>query len=150
MTSRRTKTVVPYTADEMFDLVADIEKYPDFIPYCVALRTLGDDVEDGRGTLTAEMIVAYKAFRERFKTRVALDRENKRIEVDYLEGPFRKLHNLWRFTDMDEGSEVDFTIDFQFRSFFLQAAAASVFERAFEKMSDAFVTRAHEVYGDWN
>lgn len=131
----------------MFDLVADVESYPDFLPHCVALRILSQDVDDGAGTLTAEMVVAYGAFRERFKSCVRLDRASRTIEASYLDGPFRKLYNFWRFVDMPGGSEVDFTIDFEFRSLFLQAAAATVFERAFEKMSDAFIIRAEEVYG---
>ncbi|MEQ8177464.1 MAG: type II toxin-antitoxin system RatA family toxin [Amphiplicatus sp.] len=147
MTSRRTKTPVSYSAAEMFDLVADVERYPEFLPHCVALRILSQDIVDGAGTLTAEMIVAYGAFRERFKSHVRLNQTSLTIEARYLDGPFRKLHNFWRFTDMKDGSEVDFTIDFEFRSFFLQAAAATVFERAFEKMSEAFVERADEVYG---
>lgn len=147
MTARRTKSIVPYSADEMFDLVADIEKYPEFIPYCVALRVLSVDLEEGRGSMSAEMIVAYRAFRERFQTRVELDRERMTIRADYVEGPFRKLHNVWRFADMDDGSEIDFTIEFEFRSFLMQGLAAAVFEKVFARMTDAFVRRAHEVYG---
>ncbi len=147
MTARRTKTIVPYSAEEMFDLVADIEKYPEFIPYCVALRVLDESVADGQGSITAEMIVAYRAFRERFKSRVALDRARMTIRADYVEGPFRKLHNIWRFTDVEDGSEIDFTIEFEFRSFLMQGLAAAVFEKVFARMSDAFVKRAHEVYG---
>ncbi len=132
----------------MFDLVADVERYPEFLPHCVALRILSDNVANGSRTLTAEMVVAYGAFRERFKSHVRLDRGDMTIEAHYLDGPFRKLHNFWRFADTPSGgSEVDFTIDFEFRSFFLQAAAATVFERAFEKMSDAFVDRAYELHG---
>jgi len=147
VTSRRTKTIVPYTADEMFDLVADVEKYPQFVPHCTALRIVKSDVADGGGSILADMIVSYAAFREKFRSHVTLDRKAHRIEVAYAEGPFRKLHNLWLFRDIDGGSEIDFTIDFEFRNFLLQAAASSVFERAFVKMSDAFVERANVVYG---
>lgn len=147
MTKRRTKTVVPYSARDMFDLVADVGRYPEFLPHCVALRVLSRDVESGSGVVMAEMVVAYGAFRERFKSLVRLDRAMMTIEARYIEGPFRSLHNFWRFIELEEGSEVDFVIEFEFNSFLLQAAAAAVFERAFEKMSDAFVARAHEVYG---
>lgn len=147
MTKRHTKTVVPYSAGEMFDLVADVERYPEFLPHCVALRVLSRDVVSGSGVVTAEMVVAYGAFRERFKSLVRLDRAMMTIEASYIEGPFRSLHNFWRFAELQKGSEVDFVIDFEFNSFLLQAAAAAVFERAFEKMSDAFVARAHEIYG---
>lgn len=148
MTARRTKTIVPYSAEEMFDLVADIERYPEFIPYCRTLRVLTSDVAEGQGVITAEMIVSYHAFREKFKSEVTLDRAHLKIEAAYLEGPFRKLHNLWRFRDTDDGSEVDFTIDFEFRSFILQGLSKAVFEKVFERMTDAFVERAHQVYGD--
>lgn len=148
MTQRRTKTIVPYTADEMFALVADVEKYPQFVPHCTALRIVKFDVADGSGQIVADMVVSYSAFREKFRSHVTLGRQAHRIEVAYAEGPFRKLHNLWLFRDVEGGSEIDFTIDFEFRNFFLQAAASTVFERAFVKMSEAFVERAKEVYGD--
>lgn len=148
MTSKRTTTIVPHTADQMFDLVADVEKYPAFIPWCVALRILEKDVTDGRGTMTADMVVAYKVFREKFRSHVVLDRENKSIEARYLDGPFRNLENHWRFIDRPEGgSEIDFAIDFEFRNFLLQATAQAVFDKAFARMSEAFVKRADEVYG---
>lgn len=146
MTSRRTKTIVPYAAEEMFDLVADVEKYPEFIPHCLKLRVVSSTVAEGSGEIETEMIVSYRAFRERFRSRVALDRPALKIDVAYVEGPFRRLVNRWRFRDLAEGSEVDFGIDFEFRSFLLQATAAAVFERAFARMSDAFVERAAVVY----
>lgn len=148
MTAKRTTTIVPHTADQMFDLVADVEKYPAFIPWCVALRILEKDVADGQGTMTADMVVAYKVFREKFRSHVILDRENKSIEARYLDGPFRNLENHWRFIDQPEGgSEIDFAIDFEFRNFLLQATAHAVFDKAFARMSEAFVKRADEVYG---
>lgn len=146
MTARRTQTIVPYSAEEMFDLVADIESYPEFIPYCRALRVLTSSADNGTGALTAEMIVSYYAFRERFKTEVTLDRPQLKIEARYLEGPFRKLHNLWRFRDVEDGSEIDFTIEFEFRSILLQGLSGAVFEKVFARMTDAFVARAHGVY----
>ena len=146
MTARRTQTIVPYSAEEMYDLVADVESYPEFLPHCVALRICADRVKEGVGELEADMIVAYGAFRERFRSRAAFDRPRLRIDVDYVKGPFRRLVNHWRFRDLTEGSEVDFTIDFELRSMVLQATAAAVFERAFARMSDAFVRRAADVY----
>jgi coenzyme Q-binding protein COQ10 len=131
----------------MFDLVADVEKYPDFLPHCAALRVLSRQSVAGGEMLVAEMIVAYRAFREKFKSRVILDRSELGIDVDYLEGPFRKLRNMWRFSDIDEGCEIDFLIEFELRNFALQAAARIVFEKVFARMTDAFVARAHSVYG---
>ena len=144
MTFRHTQTDVPYTADQMYALVADVEAYPEFLPWCVGLRI----VERGAANITADMIVAYKVFRERFRSKVALDRENKRIDVAYVDGPFRNLENRWRFTDKPEGgSVIDFEIKFEFRNFLLQATAQAVFDKAFARMSEAFVKRADDVYG---
>ncbi|MDZ7627468.1 MAG: type II toxin-antitoxin system RatA family toxin [Parvularculaceae bacterium] len=145
MTARTTTTEVPYSAAEMFALVADVERYPDFIPWCVALRI----VERGEETLFADMIVAYRVFRERFRSRVTLDPAGGRITATYVDGPFRTLKNEWTFSDRaGGGSTIGFLIDFEFRNFILQATAQQVFDKAFAKMSDAFVTRAKAVYGE--
>jgi coenzyme Q-binding protein COQ10 len=144
VTARRTTAEVPYAASEMFALVADVERYPDFIPWCVALRV----VERGEGTLLADMVVAYKVFRERFRSRVTLDPEGARITATYVDGPFRSLRNEWSFRDRaGGGSTIDFLIDFEFRNFILQATAQQVFDKAFARMADAFVARAKTVYG---
>lgn len=145
MTARRTTTGVPYTAAQMFALVADVERYPEFIPWCAALRI----VERGEATLFADMVVAYRVFRERFRSRVTLDQTAGRITAEYVDGPFRTLRNEWAFVDRPEGgSTIDFLIDFEFRNFILQATAAQVFDKAFAKMADAFVARAKTVYGE--
>lgn len=129
----------------MFALVADVERYPEFIPWCVALRV----VERGEGTLFADMVVAYKVFRERFRSRVTLDHDAGRITAEYVDGPFRTLRNEWSFRDRPEGgSTIDFLIDFEFRNFILQATAQTVFDKAFAKMADAFIARATAVYGE--
>lgn len=147
MTERRTTTEVPYSAAQMFDLVADIERYPEFLPWCVALRTIKHEGDAAKGALTAEMVVAYKVFRERFKSRVLLDRAAGAVDVDYMDGPFRSLQNRWRFTDRPEGgSLIHFEIAFEFSNFILQATARNVFDKAFSRMSEAFVTRADDIY----
>ena len=145
---RRTRAEVPFTAQQMFDLVADVESYPEFLPYCVALRVVSDDVDEaGVGALCADMIVAFQVFREKFRSRATLDRPSLRIDVDYVDGPFRQLCNIWRFENLVEGgSMIDFEIEFEFRSLLMQSTANAVFERAFAKMSDAFVARAYDVY----
>ncbi|WP_428409654.1 type II toxin-antitoxin system RatA family toxin [Hyphococcus sp.] len=144
MTARHTQTEVPYTADQMFALVADVEKYPEFLPWCAALRV----IERSENALTADMVVAYSVFREHFRTRVTMDRVNKSIDVAYVNGPFRNLENRWRFTDKAEGgSVIDFEIEFEFKNFLLQATAQAVFDKAFARMSEAFVKRAEDVYG---
>jgi coenzyme Q-binding protein COQ10 len=148
MTSRTTSTDVPYSAAQMFDLVAGVEKYPEFLPWCIALRVLNRDLSEAGGKLRAEMIVSYKVFRERFKSDVVLDVADKKIDIDYLDGPFRRLHNQWRFEDKaDGGSVIHFFIEFEFRNIVLQSTARVVFEKAFARMSEAFVDRADDLYG---
>ncbi len=147
MTERRTTTEVPFSAAQMFDLVADIERYPEFLPWCAALRIIIREGDAAKVTLTADMVVAYKVFRERFKSRVLLDRAAGKIDVDYMDGPFRSLQNHWQFTALpDGGSVIHFEIAFEFSNFILQATARTVFDKAFARMSEAFVKRANEVY----
>jgi len=148
MTTRRTRTEVPYTTDQMFDLVADIERYPEFLPWCPALRIVGNNMQDGSGELLADMVVAYGAFREKFRSRVALDRQAKSIDVGYVSGPFRSLTNFWSFEEiLAGGSVVNFEIEFELRNMLLQTLAHSFFEKVFSRMSEAFIRRAHEIYG---
>ena len=141
--------VVPYAPEQMFDLVADVRRYPEFLPWCKALRIRSEEVTDeGRGLLVADMVARYKGFEERFTSRVSLDRPSLAIDVAYVDGPFRHLANAWRFTGLgDRASRVGFTIDFEFRSRVLQLLANTMFERALMKLSDAFVRRADALYG---
>lgn len=149
MTSRHTTLEVPYSAEQMFALVADVERYPDFLPWCVALRVVERRQEGEYGSITADMVVAYKVFREQFRSRVRLDRPHMRIEVEYVDGPFRTLKTLWSFRDFPgSGSIVDFKIEFEFRNLILQATARAVFEKAFSRMAEAFTDRARIVYGN--
>ena len=151
MTKRHSRTEVPYSAIEMFDLVADVERYPEFIPYCIGLRVINDNAKDGEGDLTADMLVAYKMFREKFRSHVTLNRSDGVIDVEYVDGPFKYLKNKWRFESREDGgSVINFDIDFEFKNIILQTAAKNVFERAFLKMSEAFVERAEIIYGKEN
>lgn len=146
MTFRRTRTNVPWSAARMFDLVADVERYPEFVPHCQALRVVSRKDDGGNILMTCEMVVGYSAFREKFRCSVALDPKAHAIDVDYLDGPFRRLKNHWRFQPVEDGSIVDFTIDFEFKNLLLQAAASALFERVFVNMSGAFIDRATAVY----
>lgn len=149
MTARRTTTEVPYTADQMFKLVAGVERYPEFLPWCSALRVIERRPEGGVEYLTADMVVTFGVFRERFRSIVRLDPAARRIDVDYVSGPFKTLKNAWGFRDYPgSGSLVDFSIDFEFKNPLLEATAHAFFERAFLKMSEAFVRRARSVYGN--
>jgi coenzyme Q-binding protein COQ10 len=143
-----TQRRVAHTAAEMYALVADVERYPEFLPMCTGLvvysRAPSLDGED----LTARMSVGYKSISESFMTRVALRPATREIDASYLDGPFKRLENSWRFKDQQGGgSIVDFHIDYEFKSPMLGVLVASVFDQAFRKFTDAFETRARAVYG---
>ena len=143
-----TKRRVRHAAAEMFDLVADIEHYPEFVPLCrdlkVKVRTKGEGTE----ILVADMTVAYKLVRETFTSRVTLDQPKLQILVEYLSGPFSHLQNRWVFQPVDEKScDVEFFIAYEFKSRVLAALMGAMFDAAFRRFADAFEKRADEVYG---
>lgn len=144
-----TRRKVVHSAERMFDLVADVEKYPQFVPLCQSLRIRSRSVtEDGREVLVADMTAAYKVFRETFTSRVTLDRGNLSILVEYLDGPFRHLENRWRFLPAGEGgSEIDFHLEYEFRRRSLQLLMGAMFDAAFSRFAEAFERRADAVYG---
>jgi coenzyme Q-binding protein COQ10 len=132
----------------MFDLVADVEHYPEFVPLCQSLRVRRRIQEAGKDVIVADMTVAYKVIRETFTSRVTLDRSNLEILVEYLEGPFRRLNNRWKFRPAgDRVCDVDFFIAYEFRSRTLALLMGSVFEAAFGRFAAAFERRADQVYG---
>jgi coenzyme Q-binding protein COQ10 len=133
----------------MFALVADIERYPEFVPLCRALKVRRREQSvAGLETLIADMEIGYRAIRETFTSRVALDPANLKIRVEYVDGPFSQLENIWNFRDAPEGgSTVEFFIAYEFRSRLLAAVMGSVFDAAFRKFSAAFEARADEIYG---
>ena len=142
-TSRR----VSHSAANMFALVADVERYPEFVPLCESLRVVSRRPEGGREIVTAAMTVAYKLLRETFTSRVVLEPEARQITVNYIDGPFRYLDNRWRFEETATGSNVHFFIDYEFKSRILGAVMGSMFDRAFRMFSEAFETRATKIYG---
>jgi len=140
---------VRHSAADMFDLVADVERYPEFVPLCksLAVRRRSKDAE-GRDVVVADMTVAYKMIRETFTSRVTLDRDKREILVEYLEGPFRAMNNRWRFRPTGEQAcEVEFFIVYEFRSRTLGLLMGSIFDAAFRRFSAAFERRADQVYG---
>ena len=150
MPSYRTQRRVHHTAAQMFVLVADVEAYPQFVPMCQKLKVLKRDLdEQGDPRLVAQMEVGFKAIRESFVSRVVLREAARRIEVDYIDGPFRQLHNLWSFADETEAgwSKVEFSIDYEFRSRTLAMLMGSMFDAAFRRFAQAFEERADKVYG---
>lgn len=149
MPSFRVNRTVRHSPQQMYDLVADVERYPEFLPLCESLRvTRRQEAPDGGQVLIAEMGVGYKAIRERFTTRVTLDRADRRIVAEYIDGPFRHLENRWLFRDgRDAGCDVDFFITYEFKSRTLGLLMGTMFDRAFRKFTDAFEGRADLVYG---
>jgi len=145
-TFRMTRTV-KHTPDQMFALVADVERYPEFLPLCEELRVIRR-VQSGEGveTLVATMSVGYKAINESFTTRVTLDEPRLRIGVEYVDGPFKYLENRWNFRDAPGGCEVEFYINYEFKSFALSILMGSVFDKAFRKFTEAFEQRADAVF----
>ena len=143
-----TRRRVKHTAEDMFDLVADVERYPEFVPLCRELRVRRRNAgEGGTEVLVADMTVAYKLIRETFTSRVTLDRPKLEIGVQYLNGPFRNLDNRWRFRAVDESCDVEFYIAYEFRSRTLGLLMGTVFDTAFRRFAAAFEARADQVYG---
>ena len=148
MPAFQTGRLVRYTPDQMFDLVADVERYPEFLPMCESLRVLRrTPAGEGTETLVADMGVGYKAIRENFTTRVTLDRSRRVIDAEYVEGPFRHLRNRWTFRPDGDGCEVTFDIDYEFKSRTLSFVMGAVFDRAFRMFTGAFEARADKIYG---
>lgn len=134
---------LPWSAAEMFDLVADIGRYPEFLPWVQGMR-VGPERD---GVVVADMIVGFRMIREKFTSRVTLDRP-RTVHVEYLDGPMKHLFNDWTFRDAPGGGcEIDFAVDFEFRNRDFEALAGMFFTQAFEKMVGAFVARAEALYG---
>ncbi len=140
---------MPHSAEQMFDLIAGVEKYPEFLPWCSAARIRSRTTRaDGAEVIDADLVISFKVYRERFTSRVVLHREARRIDVAYLDGPFRYLDNHWKFEPAGEGAcDVDFFVDFEFRSRTLQMVIGAVFNQAMQRIVRAFEKRAEELYG---
>ena len=144
----RNKRRVQHSAADMFDLVADVERYPEFVPLCQSLRVRQRTRDGEIETLVADMTVAYKVMRETFTSRVTLDKPNLKIRVEYLDGPFSHLDNRWTFTPLAEHAcEVEFFIAYEFKSRVLGMLMGAMFEAAFRRFAEAFERRADAAYG---
>ena len=145
----RTKRRVRHAAANMFDLVADVERYPEFVPLCQSLRVRRrTQTGEGIETVVADMTVAYKVMRETFTSRVTLDKPNLKIDVEYLDGPFSRLDNQWNFMPVTENvCDVEFFISYEFKSRVLGMLMGAVFEAAFRRFAEAFERRADAIYG---
>ena len=143
MPTHAEKRILPHTPEQLFDIVADVERYPEFLPWCIATRVRRRE----GNVIHADMVVGFKMFRERFSTRDVLDRP-RRIDVTYFEGPFKYLDNHWVFVPEGEGHcLIDFHIDFEFRSRIFQIMMGVVFNEAVQIMVSAFEKRARQMYG---
>lgn len=139
---------VRHTPGDMFDLVADVEAYPGFVPLCEGLVVRSRSSDGERQLLLATLTVGYKFIRESFTCRVTLDRANLAIAADYVDGPFKRLQNLWRFEAAGpSATDVHFAIDYEFRSRPFEALMGAVFDRAFRRFAEAFENRANQLYG---
>ena len=137
-----------YRPEQLFTLVGDVERYPQFVPWVTALRTWNRrDIGEGVLALDAEARVRFSIIRERFATRVRLDRPALAIDVSLISGPFRRLENRWRFVPAAEGAELTFDIEFEFGSPLLQSLLAANFERAVGRLVGCFEQRAEDLYG---
>ncbi len=138
------RRVVGYSPEQLYALVADVERYPEFLPWCIAarVRRRKDDL------MVADLVIGFKMVRERFTSHVKLDPAGRQIDVSYIEGPFKYLDNHWVFEDHPEGCVIDFYVDFEFRSRLLQRMMEALFHEAVKRMVRAFEARAHDLYGE--
>jgi len=138
------KKILPFSAEQVFDLVADVAKYPEFLPWCMGAR-IYNPTKNG---FDADVMIGFKLFRERFTSRVILD-PSRAVNVDYIKGPMKRLYNHWIFEQQPDGScLVDFEVDFEFKSKIIDDMIGSLFEKACHKMMAAFEARAQELYSN--
>lgn len=139
---------VPYTAQQMYDLVADVENYPQFLPWTAAARIRDMQQDEAKHVMLADLVISFKVFRERFGSKVTLWPEDRKIDTEYLDGPFRHMVSSWAFREDDEpGSLIDFHVDFEFRNPILQSTATLFFNDAMRRVVRAFERRADMLYG---
>lgn len=147
MSSHQETRVLPYTAAQMYALVGDVAKYPEFLPWCSGARIRSTTPIEGGEEMLADLVISFKVFRERFGSRARFFPAQNMIEMDYLDGPFKYLNSHWKFRDLPEGGcEVEFFVDFEFKSLILQKLIGVVFNEAMHRIVRAFEKRAKELY----
>jgi coenzyme Q-binding protein COQ10 len=147
MTTHSETRRLPYSAQQMYDLVADVPSYPNFLPWCAAARVRRVIPHSDHEVLEADLVISFKVFREKFGSHVVLWPGAKKIDTSYLDGPFRYMRSSWAFRDVENGCEVDFYVDFEFRNAVLQSVIGVVFNDAMQRIVRAFERRASELYG---
>ena len=139
---------MPYSAQQMYDLVADVGSYPKFLPWCAAARIRSRTPQAASEVMEADLVISFKVFRERFGSRVVLHPDDHKIDTEYLDGPFRYMKSNWAFADRaDGGCDVSFFVDFEFKNAVLQGIIGMVFNEAMQRIVRAFERRAAELYG---
>lgn len=139
---------LPYSAQQMYDLVAEVTEYPKFLPWCSAARVKSTVPQGDSIVMEADLVISFKVFRERFTSRVVLMPDDKQIDTEYLDGPFRYMKSNWAFKDVEGGCEVSFFVDFAFRNMILQQLIGVVFNEAMQRIVRAFEMRAQTLYGN--
>ena len=137
---------LPFSAQQMYDLVSDVGQYPKFLPWCSAARIRGTTQRGDAQIMEADLVISFKVFRERFGSRVTLFPKDLKIDTEYLDGPFRYLTSTWSFVDTEQGCEVSFFVDFEFKNAILQGIIGVVFNEAMQRIVRAFERRASELY----
>ena len=145
-THSETRTL-PYSAQQMYDLVADVARYPEFLPWTAAARIKSLEDHGDHSVMDADLVISFKVFRERFTSRVVLWPEAMKIDTEYLDGPFKYMKSNWAFSDVEGGCEVEFFVDFEFRNAILQKIIGVVFNEAMQRVVKAFEKRAQALYG---
>ena len=146
MTTHSEQKFVPFTPDQLFEMVSDVQSYPKFLPWCVGARIRSADDE----LIVADLMIGYKLLRERFTSRVTLDRAKWKIETEFTDGPFKFLRNQWEFKSCPEGCQIVFLVEFEFRSTVLQKLVSVFFNEVVLRMVSAFEKRAYFLYGNTN
>lgn len=147
MPQHKEKRVLPYKATQMYDLVADVARYPEFLPWTSAARIRSTETFADHEVMVADLVISFKVFRERFGSRVTLWPEPLKIDTEYIDGPFQHLISQWNFKDHPDGCEVSFEVDFEFRNVILRKLIGVVFNEAMTRVVRAFERRAAELYG---
>lgn len=141
------RRILPFTPEQIFELVGDVAQYPEFLPWCTGARIRDKQVTSTGEAMVADLMIGFKMVRERFTSRVTLDRPNLRIDVDYLQGPFKTLKNHWTFSATSDGTcQIDFHLEFEFSSVLLQKLIGVLFHEAVRRMVAAFEARAYQLY----
>jgi coenzyme Q-binding protein COQ10 len=138
---------LPFSAQQMYDLVADVESYPQFIPWIAAARVRSVVPQDDHDVMLADLVVGFRMFRERFGSKVTLWAGPRRIDTEYIDGPFKHMISNWEFLEAEGGCTINFKVDFEFRNRLLQGAAGLFFYEAMQRIVRAFETRANALYG---